>query len=93
MSRLIRIYAVYEPSHLDLPCVTFSISSLRINFFPSNILLKKKSRRQMSSEIWHRKVHEHDEKADIVDKTSKNAFPSLLYRRHEITSPFRVSMH
>ena len=35
----------YEPSHLDLRCLTFSLSILRINFFTS--LLKKKSRRQI----------------------------------------------
>ena len=34
----------YEPSHLDLRCLTFSLSTLHINF-SSDKLLKKKSRR------------------------------------------------
>ena len=33
-----------EPSHQDLRCLTFSLSTLRINFFSSDSLLKKKSR-------------------------------------------------
>ena len=45
----------YEPSHLDLRCFTFSLSTLCINFFSSDCLLRKKSRRQMSAEIWHQK--------------------------------------
>ena len=35
----------YEPFHLALRCLTFSLSTLRINFFSSDSLLKKKSRR------------------------------------------------
>ena len=31
-----------EPSHLDLRCLTFSLSTLHINFFPSDSLLKNK---------------------------------------------------
>ena len=41
----------YEPSHLNLRCLTFNLSTLCINFFSSDSLLKKKSRRQTSSEI------------------------------------------
>ena len=33
---------LYEPSHLDLRCLTFSLSILGINFFSSDYLLKKK---------------------------------------------------
>ena len=44
-----------EPSHLDLRCLTFSLSTLHINHFPTESLFKKKqSRRQMYSEIWRR---------------------------------------
>ena len=32
----------HEPSHLDLRCMTFSILTLRINFFSSDRLFKKK---------------------------------------------------
>ena len=32
-----------EPSHLDLRCLTFSLSALHINFFPSGSLFKKKT--------------------------------------------------
>ena len=32
----------YDPSHLDLLCLAFSLSTLRINFFPSDNNLKKK---------------------------------------------------
>ena len=32
-----------EPSHLDLRCLTFSLSTLHINFFPSDSLFKKKA--------------------------------------------------
>ena len=44
-----------EPSHLDLRCLTFSLSTLRINFVSKDSVLKKKNRLQMSSEIWCRK--------------------------------------
>ena len=57
--------AHYGPSHLDLRCLTFSLSIFHINFSPNDSFLqkkkkkknkkRKKSRRQMSSEIWHRK--------------------------------------
>ena len=30
-----------EPSHQDLRCLTFSLSTLRINLFPIDSLLKK----------------------------------------------------
>ena len=33
-----------EPSHLDLRCLTFSLSTLHINFFPSDSLFKKKKK-------------------------------------------------
>ena len=33
-----------EPSHLDLRCLTFSLSALHINFFPFDSLLKKKKK-------------------------------------------------
>ena len=45
--------------HLDLHCLTFSLSLLHINFFSSDYLLQKKNRRQMSSKIWHRKSLNH----------------------------------
>ena len=45
------LQTAYEPSHLDLRCLTVSLSTSRINFFSSDNLLKKKSRRQISSEI------------------------------------------
>ena len=32
----------YEPSQLDLRCLTFSLSTLHINVFPNKSLLKKK---------------------------------------------------
>ena len=35
-----------EPSHLDLCCLTFILSTLYINFFPSDSLLKKKKKRK-----------------------------------------------
>ena len=40
---------------MDLRCLTFSLSTLQMNVLPSDsfIKIKKKSRRQMSSEIWH----------------------------------------
>ena len=44
-----------EPSHLVLRCLTFSLSTIHINLFKVCLKNKKKSRRQMSSEIWHRK--------------------------------------
>ena len=39
--------AHHEPSHLDLRCLTFSLSTLHINFLPNDSLLEKKS-----SENW-----------------------------------------
>ena len=44
-----------EPSHLDLRCLTFNLSTLHIKVLPNDSLLKLKSRRQMSSEIWNLK--------------------------------------
>ena len=44
----------YEPSHLDLPCLTFSLSILCINFFSSHSLLKKKRKeKQTTNVIWN----------------------------------------
>ena len=40
----------YEPSHLDLCCLTFSLSTLHINFFSNDSLLKEK---QMTYVIWN----------------------------------------
>ena len=37
-----------EPSHLDLRCLTFTLSNLPINFFASDSLLNQKNRRQTS---------------------------------------------
>ena len=35
-----------EPSHLDLRCLTFSLSTLHINVFPNDSLLKKKKKKK-----------------------------------------------
>ena len=35
-----------EPSHLDLRCLTFSLSTLHINFFPNDSLLEKKTKKK-----------------------------------------------
>ena len=40
-----------EPSHLDLHCLTFSLSTLHINFFPSDSLLKKKRRKKQTTNV------------------------------------------
>ena len=47
----------YEPSHLDLRCLTFSLSTLHMNFFSSDSLLRKEKQttKVTSSEIWQRK--------------------------------------
>ena len=33
----------HEPSNLDLRCLTFSLSTLHINFFPSDSLFNKRA--------------------------------------------------
>ena len=48
-NRLLQTDETAQSSHLDLRCLTFSLSTLHINVFPSDSLLKSKSRRQMSS--------------------------------------------
>ena len=40
----------YEPSHLDLRCLTVSLSTLRINFFSSDSLLKKKKKKKTADD-------------------------------------------
>ena len=47
-----------EPSHLDLCSLTYSLSTLHINVFPSDSFVKIKTQTtEMSSEIWHRKSY------------------------------------
>ena len=46
-----------EPSHLDLRCLTFTLSTLHINFFPSFQTIvsykKKKKKEQMANVVWN----------------------------------------
>ena len=59
----IQMKRLNEPSHLDLRCLTFSLSTSHINVFPNDSLFKIKKkqttfrRRQMSSEILRRNSH------------------------------------
>ena len=39
-----------EPSHLDLCCLTFSLSTLHINYFPSDTLFKKKQQKKKTDD-------------------------------------------
>ena len=39
-----------EPSHQDLCCLTFSLSTLHINFFPKDSLLKNKRKEKFGTE-------------------------------------------
>ena len=39
-----------EPSHQDLHCLTFSLSTLPINFFSINSLLKKKKKKKKKAD-------------------------------------------
>ena len=39
-----------EPSHLDLCCLTVSLSTLHINVFPNDSLLKKKKKKKADYE-------------------------------------------
>ena len=40
-----------EPSHQDLRCLTFSISTLHIDFFESDSLLKKTKKKQTTNDV------------------------------------------
>ena len=58
----------YESSHLDLCCLTFSLSTLHINFLSSNSLLKKE--KQTTNVIWNLAPKELTSEWAIVVETS-----------------------
>ena len=45
---------INEPSHLELCCLTLSLSTLHINVFPNDSLLKKKKeKKQTTNVVWN----------------------------------------
>ena len=47
----VQMRRLIEPSHLDIRCLTFSLSTLYINVFPNDSLLKYKSRRPQTTKV------------------------------------------
>ena len=46
----IQMRRLIEPSHLDLRCLTFSLSTLHINVFPNDSLKKKKKKKKKKAD-------------------------------------------
>ena len=87
----------YEPSHLDLRCLTSIISALRINFFSSDSLLKKE--KQTTNVVWNLAPKEITEKSphenvsiSLIRISRKNgisyqqaySFANILWRHRNV---------
>ena len=75
-----------EPSHLDLRCLTFSLSTLHINVFPSDSLLKQKKKKKK------KKKTDSSEQSGLgphclpVCKNKFEKFARIFSRRHKQTT-------